>query len=149
MSHLIKSMHGLIQSARGYGSNGAELVVTIDFDSKLFNKLRTKECPLAIAMPQIKNVVLDATGIRSMPSYAAVSMRQRFPRARNGIIRLQVYFDVNRHDLIRMGIQPTKSLYDLISSFEMHKVELNSVLERTRQDGHLLAKTAIVAHLGH
>lgn len=149
MSHLIKSMQGRIQRARGYGQDGYELQVVIQFDAAQFNAIKkAKDCPLSVAMPQIKNVVLDACGVRGMPSYAAVSMRQKFPRAKNGTVTLSVYFDVSAYQMETMGLGPSKAL-GFQTSYVFHNVDLNTTLESTRNDGHLFAKSVLAAKIAN
>ncbi len=139
----IIAMSGRVQKQRGYGQDGLELVVAITFDAKQFNKIKQKSCPLSAGMAQIKNVVFDATGIRGLPSYAAVSMGQRFPRASKGKISLLVYFDCSDFTAKLLKVDTTKTwgLY--------HPVNLQSALEQTQNDGHLFAKTAIASMMGH
>ena len=117
--------------------------MTIQFDAAEFNRLKKTQDPLGAAMPQIKNVVLDACNVRTMPSYAPLSMRQRYPRARNGVVQLIVYFDVsewNAKALFQRGGQ--------VGTLGL-AIELQSTLEATRNDGHLFAKTAIASHFGN
>lgn len=134
----IKSMSGFISRARGYGQDGFELRVRVSFDAVQFNKLRkVKQDPLANGMAQIKNVVLDTTGIRGIPSYSPLSYSQRYPRASKGLITLDLYFDVSEYTLKANGLKDGTS------------VDLNAVLERTRNDGHLLAKAVIAERMGN
>lgn len=139
---LIRSMRGTIQRARGYGQDGFELVVSVSFDAKEFNRIKKTSDPLAVAMPQIKNVVLDATGIRGTPGYAAISMHQRFPRAKNGLVTLDLYFDVSAYNATELGA-------DLKQYSVYHKVELNKTLEQTRDEGHLFAKSVLASQVGN
>lgn len=150
MRHFIKSMQGVIQRARGYGRDlDFELKVTVCFDAAQFNAIKkAKQCPLASAMPQIKNVVLDAIGVRGMPSYAPLSMRQRFPRAKNGTVTLSVYFDVSPYVLQSLGLGPSKAL-GFSTSYVFHNVDLNSTLEATRDAGHLFAKSVLASHIAN
>lgn len=142
-------MRGMIQRARGYGSDGYELAVTVSFDAAEFNRIKkTKQCPLAHGMSQIKNVVLDAVSIRGTPSYAPLSYSQRFPRAKSGLVTLTVYFDVTPYQLEALGLGPSKAL-GYQTTWNYHSVDLNTTLEKTRNDGHLFAKTAISSHFGH
>jgi len=136
-------MQGVIRRARGYGQDGFELAVTIAFDAVQFNKIKkSQNDPLQDGMAQIKNVVLDAVSVRGTPSYSRFSMRQAYPRAKNGLVTLTVYFDVSRYTAESLGVNTSDfCLY--------HVVDLNTTLEATRQDGHLLAKTALAAALGH
>jgi hypothetical protein len=143
MSQYILSMRGLIQRARGYGQDGLELAVTVTFDAKQFNAIKkSKACPLAAGMSQIKNVVLDAIGVRGVPSYASQSYTQRFPRAKGGQVTLTVYFDVSTFTANALGV-------DTKDYFLRHTVDLNTTLEATRNDGHLFAKSAIAQNFGH
>jgi hypothetical protein len=143
MSQYIKSMHGRIQRARGYGQDGFELAVMVSFDAVQFNKIRkSKTCPLAAGMGQIKNVVLDACSVRGTPSYAPQSYNQRFPRAKNGSVTLTVYFDVSAYTAEQLGV----NIKDWIVS---RSVDLNTTLETTRQEGHLFAKSALASHFGN
>lgn len=148
MRQLILSMQGMIQRARGYGQDGFELKVTVTFDAVQWNSLKKRQDPLAVAMPQIKNVVLDACGVRGLPSYSPLSMRSRYPRAKNGTVTLSVYFDVSPYQLESMGLGPSKAL-GFVTQWVSHAVDLNTTLEATRQNGHLLAKTALASHFGH
>ncbi len=139
----IKSMTGIIQKARGYGQHGLELKVTVSFDSKEFNKIkRKKQCPLKAGMAQIKNVVLDSTGVRGLPSYSPVSYSQRFPRASKGLITLDLYFDISNYNASQLGA-------DITDYFLNHKVDLNTTLKNTRNDGHLFAKSAIASTIAN
>lgn len=139
---MIKSMYGTIQKQRGYGQDGLELKVTVSFCSKEFNRIKKKQNPLECFMPQIKNVVFDATNVRGIPSYSPVSMNQRWPRASKGLITLDLYFSISEFKAIELGADVKQwSLY--------HAVDLNTTLEATRHDGHLFAKTAIASRLGH
>lgn len=138
MSQYIKSMSGMIRRARGYGQDGFELAVKVSFDAKEFNRIKKTQDPLAAGMAQIKNVVLDAVSIRGNPSYASQSYIQRFPRAKNGLVTLTVFFEVNEYTIKTLGVNTS----DFCLS---HAVDLNTVLEATRSDGHLFAKTAIAA----
>lgn len=148
-SQYIKSMKGMIKRARGYGQDGFELAVTVSFDATLFNSFKkAKTCPLAQGMAQIKNVVLDACGVRGMPSYSPLTMTQKFPRAKNGLVTLTVYFDVSAYQMGTMGLGPSKAL-GFATSWNYHAVDLNTTLEATRNNGHLFAKTAIASKLGH
>lgn len=142
MSHYIKSMRGLIQRARGYGSNGFELEVTVSFDAKEFNRIKKIESPLAAGMAQIKNVVLDACGVRGIPSYSRPSMYQAWPRASKGLVTLTVYFDVSEYTAKELGV-------DTSSNFLYAAIDLNVKLEATRNQGHLFAKSAIAQKLGN
>lgn len=146
MTHYIQKMSGYLSEARGYGCNGYELAVTIQFDAKEFNRIKKKQDPLDAAMPQIKNVVLDACGVRGIPSYAPLSMRQRYPRARHGLITLTVYFDVSEYTAKLLGIE-TKAILGWYTSSV--SVDLQSTLEATRNDGHMFAKTALASHFGN
>lgn len=138
----IQSMSGSIQRARGYGQDNFELVVSVSFDAKQFSQIKKKQDPLAYAMAQIKNVVLDATGVRGTPGYSPVAYKQRFPRASKGTVTLKLYFDVPDHVLKALHVDTKQwSLY--------HTVELNETLERTRDDGHLFAKSALAAVTGN
>jgi hypothetical protein len=149
MKQYIKSMKGIIQRQRGYGSNGFELAVTIAFDAIQFNKIKkAKQCPLAAGMAQIKNVVLDACGARGMPSYASQSYTQRFPRAKNGLVTLTVYFDISAYQMETLGLGPSKAL-GFTTQWIYHAIDLNTTLEATRADGHLFAKTALASHFGN
>lgn len=85
---MIRSMSAYISEAQGYhrGFNEGKLVVIVSFDSKEFNKLKRKDDPLAANMAQIENVIWDAP----------VSMRQRYPRAKDGLITV-LHKTINRH----------------------------------------------------
>ncbi len=134
---MIKSMKGLIMRQRGYGQDGFELAVTIQFDATLLRKHG-----LSSYMPQIKNVVLDATGVRGMPSYARPTMNQEFPRASKGVITLVVYFEISAFNASQLGANVKEySLY--------HPVSLNETLEATRNDGHLFAKSVLASRIGN
>lgn len=139
---MIKSMTGSIQRSRGYANDGLELVVTVSFDSKEFNRIKKKQDPLAHYMAQIKNVVLDATNVRGIPSYAPISMNRRYPRASKGVITLQLYFTISEFNAKELGV-------DTSQWRPYHQVNLNDTLESTRDDGHLFAKSAIASRLGH
>ena len=140
MENYIRSMSGTICRARGYGQDGFEMLVRVSFDAKQFNKIKAKQCPLGYAMAQIKNVIVDATGVNSMPGYAPVSYGQRFPRASKGLVTLTLSLDVVEFTLRRLKVDTKQwSLY--------HPVELNATLGRTRGDGHMFAKTAITQAL--
>lgn len=144
MKHYIQSMHGSIQKQRGYGQNGLELVVTVSFDADQFRKIKNRknQCPLQHGMAQIKNVVLDAVGVRGIPSYSAPSMNQRWPRASKGLVTLQVYFGVSEYVAKELGVDASEWNIH-------HSVDLNTTLEATRQDGHLFAKSVLASHFGH
>ena len=142
MSHYIKSMSGRIGRARGYGQDGFELCVTVTFDAAQFNRLKKTQDPLAAGMSQIKNVVLDACGVRGMPSYASQSYTQRYPRAKNGTVTLSVYFDVSQYNAMQLGVNPK-------DYFVSQAVDLNTTLEATRQDGHLFAKSVLASQFGN
>lgn len=142
MDQLIKSMSATIHKSRGLGIDGLEMSVSVSFDSKLFNQIKKNSDPLAAAMGQIKNVVLDATGVRGIPSYSAVSMNQRFPRASKGVVTLTVCFDVSEYTARELGVDTSKWTVH-------HSIDLNPTLEATRDDGHLFAKSAIASQLGH
>ena len=140
----IKSMRGVLMRARGYGSNGYELAVEVCFDASQFNRIKKTQCPLGAGMAQIKNVVFDACGVRGIPGYSRPTMRQPFPRASKGLVKLTVYFDVSEYtarQLTGLDLKPWTALH--------HAVELQSVLEATRADGHLFAKTAIASRMGN
>lgn len=138
----IKSMSGSIQRARGYGQDGFELIVEVSFDAKMFNKIKKKQDPLAFGMAQIKNVVLDACGVRGVPSYQRASYSQAYPRASKGLLTLTLRFDVSEYTAKELGVNTREySVYN--------KIELNKVLEATRNDGHLFAKTAIASLIGN
>ncbi len=139
----IVSMSGCIKRQSHYGSNGFELVVTVSFDSKEFSRIRkAKENPLSTAMAQIKNVVFEATGIRGTPGYSRPSMNQEFPRASKGLVTLSLTFDVSESQAKELGA-------DIKEWCLYHSIELNKTLEKTRNDGHLFAKTAIASAMGH
>lgn len=87
-------------------------------------------------------------GWNAMPSYAPPSMRQRFPRAKNGTVTLSVYFDVSPYVLQSLGLGPSKAL-GFSTSYVFHNVDLNSTLEATRDDGHLFAKSVLASHIGN
>lgn len=143
MSQYIKSMQGVLQRARGYGQDGFELAVTVVFDAVQFNKIKkSKTCPLAAGMSQIKNVVLDAVSVRGVPSYASQSYTQRFPRAKNGTVTLTVYFDVSAYQASQLGVNAK-------DYFARLQVDLNKTLEATRNDGHLFAKSVLASHFGN
>jgi len=135
-------MKGVIQRQRGYGQDGYELAVVIQFDAKEFNRIKKKQNPLEAGMAQIKNVVLDAVSVRGVPSYARPSMRQEFPRASKGVIELTVCFEMSKYQVEAAGVD-TKQ-YNLY-----HPVDLNETLERIRDDGHLFAKSVIASHFGN
>ncbi len=140
--YIIK-MSGSIQRARGYGQDGFELIVTVSFDAKQFNAIKKqKQDPLATAMAQIKNVVLDGAGVRGMPSYSRPSMNQAYPRAKQGLITLQLSFDISEFSAKELGADVKKNwcLY--------HKVELQKTLDATRDDGHLFAKSVLASMIG-
>lgn len=133
----IKSMLGYVSRASGYGvGNELVLKVQISLDAKEFNKIKKTQDPLAYCMAQIKNVVFDATNIRSIPSYAPMSYGQRYPRAKNGLVTLTVVFDLDQFTAKRLNI-------DSKDYFLSHKIDLQSYLEASRNEGHLFAKTAI------
>lgn len=134
MNQLIKKMSYSVQRERGYGQNGYELAVHITYNSALFDKIKKSEDPLAASMSQIKNVVWGALGVRGLPSYSPVSYNQRFPRASRGEIRLTVYFDISKYTA---------------KEVESLKPDLNAELERTRDQGHLFAVTAIASKLAN
>ena len=138
----IRSMKGSVQKARGYGDNGYELSVTVSFDAKQFNKIKKTSDPLAAGMAQIKNVVFDATGVRGYPGYQRASYSQQFPRASKGLVTLTVTFDISTYQAKELGV-------DLSDWNPYLKVDLQSHLEKTREDGHLFAKTALAAVMGH
>jgi len=142
MSQFIKSMRGLVKRRRGYGQDGFELEVSISFDAAEFNRLKKTQDPLSVAMPQIKNIVLDACGVRGLPSYSPLSMHQRYPRAKGGLVTLVVYFDVSQHLVTHMGVNPMG--YNVSQA-----IDLNSTLESTRTDGHLFAKSVLASRFGH
>ncbi len=142
MSHYIKSMRGCIMRARGYASNGYEMRVTVSFCAKEFARLKKTENPLEAGMPQIKNVVLDACGIRGIPSYARPSMSQAFPRASKGLVTLEVCFDVSEYNAIRLGVKADGHYISL-------SIDLQTTLDSTRFDGHLLAKSSLASHFGN
>lgn len=142
MSQYIKSMSGLIQRAQGYHQDGLELVVTVSFDAKQFNAIAKKSNPLESGMAQIKNVVLDATGVRGIPGYSAVSMRQRWPRAKNGLKTIELRFSISEYNANELGA-------DVKSWSICHPVDLNTTLESTRDAGHLFAKSALVSNFGN
>lgn len=143
MKHLIQSMSATIRQARGYGQDGLELVVTVSFDAKEFNCIKKTDDPLASAMAQIKNVVLDATGVRGIPGYAPAGYGQRFPRAKNGCVTLDVTFEISDYNAKELGA-------DIKNKYAMyHAVDLKTKLEETRQDGHLFAKSALASHFGN
>lgn len=138
----IVKMSGSIQNARGLGQYGLELVVNVSFDAKEFSRIKKKDDPLAAGMAQIKNVVYDATGVRGFPHYAPISMNQRFPRASKGLVTITLYFDVSENTAKELGADTNSwRLY--------HDVELQYTLDKTREDGHLFAKTAIAEKMGH
>lgn len=138
----IRSIKGTIQRQRGYGQNGFEIAVHVSFDAIEFNRIKKTSNPLQAGMAQIKNVVLDATGIRGIPSYSAPSMNQKFPRAKKGLVTLTIYFEVNEYALEHLKVDTKQySVY--------HGVNLQQALDATRNDGHLFAKTAIASRLGH
>ncbi len=143
---LIKSMSANIQQVRGYGVDGFELNVTVSFDSKEFAKIRkSKQDPLSESMAQIKNVVFEACGVRGVPGYSAVSMNQRFPRASKGLVTLELHFDISFSDVERITGQKFKRApYTFY-----HSIELQKTLDKTRNDGHLFAKTALASATGH
>lgn len=142
MTHYIKSMRGSIQRARGYGQDGLELCVTVSFDAKEFNRIKKKQSPLAAGMAQIKNVVLDATGVRGIPGYARASYSSEFPRASKGLVTLTLYFEISAYNAMQLGAN--------IKDFCLyHAVDLNTTLENTRDQGHLFAKSAISFHFGN
>lgn len=144
MTHYIQKMNGYLGEARGYGCNGYELAVTIQFDAKEFNRIKKTQDPLGTAMPQIKNVVLDACGVRGMPSYAHVSYGVKYPRASKGLVTLTVYFDVSEftaRELLKHGGQ--------VGFGGLAIVDLQKTLEAARNDGHIFAKTAIASHFGN
>jgi hypothetical protein len=137
---MIKSMQGMVTRSRAYSNDGFELRVTISFDAKVFNSIKKKSCPLARFMPQIKNVVLDATGVRGTPSYSRPSYSQQYPRTSKGLVTLDVYFDVSEFNAQSLGV-------DLKAWSVYQQVDLNSTLESTRGDGHMFAKNVICEKL--
>lgn len=147
MSHYVKTMRGIIQRARGYGQDGFELAVTVSFDAKEFNRIKKTQDPLAAGMSQIKNVVLDACGVRGMPSYAPQSYAVRYPRASKGLVTLTVYFDVSRYNAEQLGVSFSNTQIGTL--YSSHSIDLQTTLEATRNDGHLFAKTAIASHFGN
>ena len=142
MGHYIKSMRALVQHARGYGTNGFELAVMVSFDAKEFNRIKKTQDPLAHGMSQIKNVVLDATGARGIPSYARHSYNQAYPRASKGLVTLTVTFDISAFNAQNLGT-------DLSACFVHHAIDLNSTLEATRGDGHMFAKSVLASQFGN
>jgi hypothetical protein len=125
----IKLMSGSICEKQGYSIvNELELRVQVSFDSKEFNRIKKTQDPLAFGMVQIKNVVFEAVNIRSVPEYSPISYSQRYPRAKNGLVTVTLTFDVDPFTARRLG---TKT------------VDLQSQLDETRNDGHLLTKTFI------
>lgn len=142
MSEYIKSMSGSIRRSRGFGRDSLELAVTISFDAKQFSKIAKKGCPLAAGMAQIKNVVLDATGVRGIPSYQPESYSQRWPRARKGLKTITVYFEISDFNARQLGVNTSE--YSIYQS-----VDLNTTLEATRNDGHLFAKAMIVERISN
>jgi hypothetical protein len=140
----ILKMRGIIEQARGYGG-GYQLTVHVQLDAAQFRSLvKRKQNPLHACMAQIKNVVLDATRgeVRGMPSYAPQSMYQHWPRAKNGVVTIELSFGCSAAQVIALGA-PIKEYYF------RHAVDLQTVLESTRNDGHLFAKSAIAAAMGH
>jgi hypothetical protein len=128
-------MTGYITSARGYVATGKELVVSVSFDAKEFNRIKKSgNCPLAHGMAQIKNVVLDAALVRGIPTYQRASYAKQFPRASKGVVTLELSFELSNFN--------AQSLKD-------KSIDFNSVLENTRDDGHLFAKSAIASVMGH
>ena len=142
MSYYIQKMSAYVQKQRGYSQTGYELVVSVSFDSKQFQKIKKSECPMAASMAQIKNVVLDACGVRGIPSYSQPSMIQRFPRAKNGLITLQLYFDLSEFEARRLNV-------DIEEYFPRVAVDMQTTLDETQNDGHLFAKTAVSSRMGH
>jgi hypothetical protein len=133
---MIKSMRGFLQQARGYGSNGYELVVSVSFDAAEFNRIKKKQDPLGHYMSQIKNVVLDCCEVRGVPSYQPLTMRQRFPRAQNGTITVKLYFELTDTQAKNVSIG---------NKYQF----LNDTLEATRNESHLFAKSVIASHFGN
>ncbi len=142
VNQYIKDMKGSVQRHGGLGMGGFQLVVTVSFDSKEFNRIKKKKDPLAAAMAQIKNVVFDATGVRGHPGYSRPSMNQKFPRASKGLVVLKLTFDISELNAKKLGADTKEfCLY--------HAVDLNTTLNKTREDGHLFAKTALASLFGH
>jgi len=137
-THYIRSMSAHVTKTNYIGmENGCVLKVTVSFDAKQFSALRKKKInPLAQGMPQIKNVVFDATGIQGHPSYARASYSQEFPRAKCGTVTLTLAFPCDIFNLKRLGVDG--------SQWSVYKaVELQKTLEATRDDGHLFSKAAM------
>jgi len=141
MGHYIKTMRGLIKRQRGYGQDGFELAITIQFDAKEFNRIKKKQNPLEAAMAQIKNVVLDAVSVRGTPSYQRVSYSNAWPRASKGVVELTVYFEMSDYQANKF-IDPKE--YNPVRS-----IDLQATLEATRNKSHLFAKSVIASHMGN
>jgi len=109
-------------------------MVIVSFDSVEFSKLKKKGDPLAHYIPQIKNVITDAFGVNSMPSYSPVSYGQRYPRAKGGLITLRLMFDISDFKF--------KELRD-----KDLNTKVSAALYDTRDHGHLFAKSAINSRL--
>jgi hypothetical protein len=135
-------MRGSIKRSSSYAGPSLTLAVEVNFDAVQFNKAKKFSDPLAFAMPQIKNVVLDAVGVRGMPSYARQSYSQAYPRAKKGIITLTLNFDISDYAAQALGANPK-------SFFLHHFVDLNTTLEATRDQGHLFAKSVIASYVSN
>lgn len=139
---MIKKMSGTIQRARGYGERGFELVVSVSFDAKEFNRIKKKQSPLEHFMPQIKNIVLDACGVRGVPSYAPQSYNQYYPRASKGLVTIDLTFPMSDYNAQSLGVD-TKA-------WSVYKsVDLNTTLESTRHEGHMFAKSVIASKIAN
>lgn len=139
---MIKKMSGTIQRARGYGERGFELVVSVSFDAKEFNRIKKKQNPLECFMPQIKNVVLDACGVRGVPGYAPQSYNQYYPRASKGLVTLNLTFQVSDFNAQSLGV-------DLKAYAVYIDVDLNTTLESTRHEGNMFAKSVIASKIAN
>lgn len=120
----ITRMSGFLDTI-GYSSQRV-LKVVVYIDAKQFNAIKKKSDPLAIAMPQIKNVVWDSCGVDGLPSYTPQSYSQRYPRASKGMVKVTLIFDLTEYKY-----QALKDLRGL---------SIQEVFEQTKHDGHLFAK---------
>jgi hypothetical protein len=140
----IKNMTGFIKKNPCFGADLDSFIfeVYVSTDAKQFNLIKKKSCPLQHCMAQIKNVVFDKTNIRGTPSYAPVGYKQRWPRAKNGLIVLKLTFDISHAKALNLGAD--------LKDFCLYKqVDLNTTLNNTRLNGHLFAKTAMAQVMGH
>lgn len=141
MSNYIQKVQGYFQKERGYSSTGIELVVIVSFEAKQFNQFKKSQNPIAHVIPQIKNVVYEATGVLGVPLVARHSYKYQWPRASQGIIKIQMTFTVsNQFVLNRFKLDP-------LTFWGTQPVDLNSVFESTKNEGHLFARTALLNNI--